>query len=69
MSWIKAAVFSLNRAIAGTPSQRITADARSIASAFLSLNVPSTAYTSIIGTAVLLASMTVVIVLRRSLTM
>src|SRR5438128_4964480 len=48
-SWMNAAVLSRNIAMSGTFSHRITAAARSLASACLSLNVPSAAYTSIIG--------------------
>src|ERR1700722_5633817 len=49
ISWMNAAVLSWKRGIAGTPSQRMTAAARSRASVFWSLNVPEAAYTSIIG--------------------
>src|SRR5438552_9139696 len=46
---MKAAVLFRNIAMSGTFSHRITAAARSLARACLSLNVPSAAYTSIIG--------------------
>src|SRR5438309_8744043 len=46
---MNAAVLFRNIAMSGTFSHRITAAARFLASVCLSLNVPSAAYTSIIG--------------------
>src|SRR5437762_2939452 len=46
---MNAAVLLTNSEMAGTASQRITAAARSLANACLSRNVPSAAYTSIMG--------------------
>jgi len=54
---MKAAVLFLKSEISGTFSHRITAAARSLASAFRSRNVPSLAYTSIIGIGVLLGEL------------
>src|SRR5260221_7318203 len=49
ISWMNAAVFFVNRGRSGTCSQRMAAAARSRASVWGSGNVPSGAYTSIIG--------------------
>ena len=55
-SWMNTAVFSRNIGISGTFSTTITAAATLRANWLLSANAPAGAYTSIIGTAVVLFS-------------